>query len=164
MTTSTTSTTSTNATAAAYSGYFHEAHEAMRAVVGGLGPALLDWKPGDQTNSIAVLVAHALDSERHGTAVVVGITMPRDRDAAFAARGLTADELVKMIDSTERDVDGYLARLTDQDLVAPLVRFGRTASGARWLLHAAVHDQEHIGQAYLTRQLAERAEATRKTA
>jgi uncharacterized damage-inducible protein DinB len=152
-------TTTLKATAAMYSGYFHETHNAMRDVVRGLSPALLDWKPGDQTNSIAVLIAHALDSELHGTAVVAGITMPRDRDAAFAVRGLTADELVAMIDSVERDVDGFLGRLTKDRLDSAIERFGRTASGARWLLHAAIHDQEHIGQAMLTRQLAERAAA-----
>jgi hypothetical protein len=67
-----------------YAGYFHEAHDPMREVVGGLSPALLDWKPGDQTNSIAVLIAHALDSERHGGRSWPVLQCPGDRDAAFA--------------------------------------------------------------------------------
>ena len=40
-----------------------------------------------------------------------------------------------MIDSTERDVDRFLGRLTEDRLDAAIERFGRTASGARWLLH-----------------------------
>ncbi|MGO9179707.1 MAG: DinB family protein [Candidatus Limnocylindrales bacterium] len=149
-------------TAALYAGYFHEAHKAMREVVSGLSPALLDWKPGTETNSIAALIAHTLDSERGLTAIVAGTALPRDRDAAFRVSGLSADDLVTLIDAAERDVDGFLAGLTEERLDAPIERPMRTASGAWWLLHAAVHSQEHIGQATLTRQLAEQAVAARQ--
>ncbi len=149
--------TAAEATAELYAGYFHEAHAAMRAVVSGLSPALLDWKPGMETNSIAVLIAHTLDSERALTAIVAGVVLPRDREAAFRASGLTADDLLALIDATEREVDGFLGGLTQDRLDAPIERPMRTASGASWLLRAAVHSREHIGQATLTRQLAEQA-------
>ena len=154
--------TAPEATAALYAGYFHEAHAAMRTVVGGLSPALLDWKPGEETNSIAALIAHTLDSERALTAIVAGVTLPRDREAAFRVGGLVAEKLVAMIDATERDVDGFLAVLTQDRLDATIERPMRTASGAFWLLHAAVHSREHIGQATLTRQLAEQATGSRQ--
>jgi uncharacterized damage-inducible protein DinB len=148
-------TTAAAATSALYSSYFHEAHTAMREVVGGAGPLVLDWRPGDDTNSIAVLVSHALDAERAITSNVAGLTLPRDRDAMFRVAGLGPDELVAMIDATERDVDGFLAALTNDGLAAAIDRRGRTETGARWLLHVAAHTREHIGQATLTRQLAE---------
>ena len=138
---------------------FHDAHAAMRTVVNGLSPALLDWKPGEETNSISALIAHTLDSERALTAIVAGIALPRDREAAFRVSDVGADRLVAMIDATEREVDGFLGRLTQDRLDAPIERPMRTASGAAWLLHAAVHRREHIGQATLTRQLAEQAVA-----
>jgi hypothetical protein len=68
-----------------------------------------------------------------------------------------------MIDAAEREVDGFLGSLTQDRLDATIERPMRTASGAFWLLHAAVHSREHIGQATLTRQLAEQA-ATRRQA
>ena len=154
--------TAPEATAALYAGYFHEAHAAMRTVVSGLSPALLDWKPGEETNSIAALIAHTLDSERALTAIEVGVTLPRDREAAFRVSALDAEKLVAMIDATEREVDGFLAVLTQDRLDATIERGVRTASGASWLLHVAVHSREHIGQATLTRQLAEQATARRQ--
>ena len=152
-------TTAAAATSALYSSYFHEAHAAMREAVAGAGSSVLDWKPGDGTNSVAVLVAHALEAERAITSNVAGLALPRDRDAMFRVAGLGADELVAMIDATERDVDGFLASLTDDHLAAAIDRRGRTETGARWLLHVAAHTREHIGQATLTRQLAEQAVA-----
>jgi hypothetical protein len=154
--------TAPEATAALYAGYFHEAHAAMRTVVSGLSPALLDWKPGEETNSIAALIAHTLDSERALTAIVAGVTLPRDREAAFRVSGLDAEKLMAMIDATEREVDGFLGGLTQDRLDATIERPMRTASGAFWLLHAAVHSREHIGQATLTRQLAEQATTRRQ--
>ena len=154
--------TAAEATAALYAGYFHEAHAAMRTVVSGLSPALLDWKPGEDTNSIAALIAHTLDSERALTAMEAGVTLPRDREAAFRVSALDAEKLVAMIDATERDVDRFLAGLTQAHLDATIERGVRTGSGASWLLHVAVHSREHIGQATLTRQLAEQATARRQ--
>jgi uncharacterized damage-inducible protein DinB len=151
--------TAAEATAALYAGYFHEAHAAMRTVVSGLSPELLDWKPGEETNSIAALIAHTLDAERALTAIVAGVTLPRDREAAFRVGRLGAGRLVAMIDVADREVDGFLGGLTQDRLDASIERPARTASGAFWLLHAAVHSREHIGQATLTRQLAEQATA-----
>ncbi len=151
--------TAAEATGALYAGYFHDAHAAMRTVVSGLSPALLDWRPGDETNSIAALIAHTLDSERSLTSNVAGVTLPRDREAAFRVSDLDADRLVAMIDAAEREVDGFLGGLTQERLDASIERPLRTATGASWLLHAAVHTREHIGQATLTRQLAEQAAA-----
>lgn len=131
--------TAAEATAALYAAYSHEAHAAMRTLVDDLSPALLDWKPGEETNSIAALIAHTLGSERALTAMVAGVTLPRDREAAFRVSGLDAERLVAMIDATEREVDGFLGGLTEARLAGPIERGMRTAIGGFWLLHAAVH-------------------------
>ena len=132
-------------------------HAAMRDLVAALPASALDWKPGQETNSIAALVVHALDAERHLTGVVADLALPRDREAAFRVEGLTGDELVTQIDAAERDVDGHLALVTSDRLAATIERPGRTATGAGWLVFVAAHSREHIGQASLTRQLAEQA-------
>jgi hypothetical protein len=83
--------------------------------------------------------------------------LPRDREVAFRVEGLTSDELVAQIDAAERDVDSHLALGMGDRLAAPIERPNRTATGAGWLVFVAAHSREHIGQASLTRQLAEQA-------
>ena len=138
--------------------FLHQGHAALRQLLTGLTTATLDWKPGPETNSIAALVTHAMDAERHLTALVADVALVRDREAAFRVEGRTAAELTELIDATERDVDGYLARITPDRLAVTIVRPNRTATGAGWLLVVAAHSREHLGQATLTRQLAEQAE------
>jgi uncharacterized damage-inducible protein DinB len=137
--------------------FLHEGHATMRELVATLSPAALDWRPGAGTNSIAALVAHALDAERHLTAVVADLDLPRDREAAFRVEGLTGDELVAQIDAVEQVVDGHLARVTRDRLATTIRRPNRITTGAGLLIHATAHSREHIGQAALTRQLAEQA-------
>jgi DinB superfamily len=139
------------------SSVLHLGHAAMRDLVAALPVSALDWKPGPGTNSIAALVVHALDAERHLTGVVADLALPRDREAAFRVEGLTGVELVTQIDAAERDVDGHLALVTGDRLAANIERPSRTATGAGWLVFVAAHSREHIGQASLTRQLAEQA-------
>ena len=143
------------------SSVLHLGHAAMRDLVAALPVSALDWKPGQETNSIATLVVHALDAERHLTGVVADLALPRDREAAFRVEGLTGDELVTQIDAAERDVDGHLALVTGDRLAATIERPSRTATGAGWLVFVAAHSREHIGQASLTRQLAEQADVDR---
>jgi DinB superfamily len=137
--------------------FLHEGHDAMRTLVAGLPASALDWKPGEETNSIAALVAHALDAERHLTAAVADLTLPRDREAAFRVVGLTGVDLMALIDAAERDVDRQLGLVIPDRLETTIVRPNRIETGARWLIRVAAHSREHIGQASLTRQLAEQA-------
>jgi len=145
------------------SSVLHLGHAAMRDVVAGLPASVLDWKPGHETNSIAALIVHALDAERHWTGVVAELALPRDREAAFRSEGMTGDELVTQIDAAERDVDAHLALVTDDRLAATIEGPTRFATGAGRLVFVAAHSREHIGQASLTRQLAEQAGTDRLT-
>jgi hypothetical protein len=60
-------------------------------------------------------------------------------------------------------VDGHLALVASDRLAATIERPNRTATGAGWLVFVAAHSREHIGQASLTRQLAEQAGMDRLT-
>lgn len=133
--------------------HFHGVHGSLKGLLTGMSVEDLDWRPGPDTNSIAVLVSHLLDSERFLTAFVAGIDLVRDREAAFAVRGLTADGLVHAIDEIEAVADRHIEAIASERLATELARGTRTASGAWWLLHAMGHAREHLGQAELTRQL-----------
>lgn len=128
-------------------------HSGWREIVTGLSPEALNWKPGDETNSIAVLISHALDAERFLLATSVDAEIDRDREAKFRVEASSADELLALIDQTERDGNGYLEMLTTDHLGQEIARTTRSHTGSWWLLHAVEHSCEHLGQASLTKQL-----------
>jgi uncharacterized damage-inducible protein DinB len=131
----------------------HNQHDRWRNVVNGLDAEALNWKPGDETNSIAVLVSHGLDAERFCVANSVDVTLDRDREAKFRTQVSSAGDLLSVIDETEREIDGYLDSMTSDALSTEVTRGDRTRSGAWWVLHALEHSCEHLGQAELTRQM-----------
>lgn len=134
----------------------------LRALVEGLPPEALNWQPAPETNSIAVLVAHAVTATvRLTDSALTGVfDRPRyleaERTPAFATQAGSAAELAAMVDG----LDALLARLetegTDAALAGPVQYIGADAgprSRAWNLLHAVEHLREHIGHAQLTRQL-----------
>lgn len=130
-------------------------HKWWREIVSDLDAEALNWRPGGETNSLAVLVAHAFDSERYWTAEAAGITLDRDREAKFQIVAQSADDLLRIIAESERDVDGFIEQVTAATLVNETKRRGVVRSGVWCLLHAIEHSREHTGQAALTRQLYE---------
>ncbi|MBC8247841.1 MAG: DinB family protein [Deltaproteobacteria bacterium] len=132
---------------------FQDQHNRWREVVTGLDAAALNWKPGEDTNSLAALVAHTCDAERFLMATALGITIDREREAKFRTVVTGTDELLKLIDETEAETDGYIDRLNNDMLVAEHSLPGRTQTGIWWALHGIEHSTEHIGQALLTRQM-----------
>lgn len=136
---------------------FAEQKAAMREVVGGLSAEELNWAPagGDETNSIAQMLSHALEAERFLVASAVGVEVERHREAQFEVELGSADELLADIDRTEGLVNSWLDQLTADKLAADLPRRGVPHKGAWWVLHALEHSREHVGQALLTRQLYE---------
>jgi uncharacterized damage-inducible protein DinB len=133
----------------------HEQKESMRAVVRGLSAESLNWQPAvrSDANSIAQMLSHALDAERFHAAASAGIVLDRDRERHFHVEGMTASDLLALIDRVEQEVDGYLDQLDAGQLGARTSHSGRTETRAWRLLHAIEHSREHIGQALLTRQL-----------
>ena len=134
---------------------FNDQHNRWREVVTGLDAEALNWKPGEDTNSLAALVAHTCDAERFLMATALGNTVDRDREAKFRTIVTGADELLKIIDETEAETDDYIGRLTGDLLAAEHSHPGRTHTGIWWALHGIEHSTEHIGQALLTRQMYE---------
>ncbi len=134
---------------------FHDQHNRWREVVTGLDAEALNWKPGEDTNSLAALVAHTCDAERFLMATALGNTVDRDREAKFQTVVSEADELLKLIDETEAETADYIDRLNNDLLMAEHSLPGRAHTGIWWALHALEHSTEHIGQALLTRQMYE---------
>jgi uncharacterized damage-inducible protein DinB len=139
----------------------------LRRAISGLPAEALNWRPGnDQTNPIAVLVVHSLQSTRSWLAVASGAPLPeRDRAAEFLTVAEDAEGLRAFVDRLDADCRALLDGAQTFEPAMQRVSHARAStgeaevvSGAWALLHAVEHLSEHVGHAELTRQLWERHE------
>ena len=132
---------------------FHAVHENFRNHVRGLDHGTINWKPLPKANSIAVLVVHALGSEREVILSVRQAQTQRDRDSEFRAEAEAAD-LLALLDQADRDVDEHLGPATAADLTERRPRGQRKPRpGLEWLITNYGHTREHLAQVELTKQL-----------
>ena len=130
--------------------------DGFRQQVQDLSPDALDWSPGPEMNSIAVLLAHTAGSLRWWIGdVAMGIPSGRDRDAEFATQGVTAEALLGRVDDAVAFVRNELHLLERMDLAEDVTPPGREKRATRgWaLLHAMEHGYNHLGHIELTAQL-----------
>lgn len=132
-----------------------DCHERMRRVVQKADTEALNWRPGPDTNSIYVLVNHALNAQKTWLANAVGEQFA-DRPARAVEFSLSGEPatLLRRLDEAAEDVKIYLEKLKTEDLTRELRRFGdQPVSGAWAFLHALEHPQEHLAHIELTWQL-----------
>ena len=140
----------------AYLDRLQELHADMLRALDGLPVAALDWVPGPDMNSIAILVVHTAGAERYWVGdVVARDSSGRDRSAEFQTQGLDTATLKKRLDDALAHTRGVLEGLTLQDL--PVVRIsprdGREYTVAWALVHALEHTAMHVGHIQIMRQL-----------
>jgi uncharacterized protein DUF664 len=130
-------------------------HTEMNATLRDLPLAALDWWPGPDINSLAVLAAHAAGSERYWIGDVAGNDPShRDRSAEFKTAGVNANELIARLDATLTHSQNVLSRLTLPDLerMTDARHDERTVTVGWALLHALEHISIHLGHMQITRQ------------
>lgn len=125
---------------------------ALAESVRGLDVATLDATMAPDTNSIAVLVTHSIQTARAILHDVLGQPSPRDRDAAFQVSGRTSGDLLTELSTWSTEMDDLVARALAEPLERQIERY-RTATIAWWLLQVLGHTREHAAHAALTRQL-----------
>jgi len=136
---------------------FAQQEEHFLAVIAGLPDDALNWRPGPETNSLAVLVIHTWSAAEAWMARAGGHEIVRDRDAEFrmTADGATLTALIRERAASVRAATSALR--PDEFAVMRTRPNGETFPTAYCLIHALEHTQEHLGQALLTRQLWEQA-------
>jgi hypothetical protein len=130
----------------------------IRTGVAGLSVEELNARPaGGNTNSIAVITAHALGSTRSWLSLAFGLPQPpRDRDAEFAtvADADFANWTETAIMSIFALLDGATWDATLSGVPAWNNRLGATPRSAPYSLgHALAHLGEHVGHLHMTREL-----------
>ena len=131
----------------------------LTALVEQIDEEAANWRPpAPGTNSIAVLVRHAVGSNGMWLSVALDEPFERDREAEFRVHE-SPDTLVRGLNDSRRALQGRFERL---DAVDPSVErhvqrpidgeeIARTAG---WCVsHVLSHTAEHWGQIQLTRDL-----------
>ena len=132
-----------------------ELHSDIGKSLEGLPKEALDWVPGPDMNSFAVLISHLAGSERYWIGVAVNNPPERDREAEFKTRGLSVEDLRGMLASVEgferKSLEGL--SLNDLEAVRRSPRNDKTFSTGWCLAHALEHSALHTGHIQITRQL-----------
>jgi uncharacterized damage-inducible protein DinB len=135
---------------------FQTLHAEIGRAIEGLPQTALDWVPGPEMNSLAVLIVHVAGAERYWIGdVIAGEPSDRDRPAEFRTSGLDVETLKGRLAGSLAYVRGVLERLTLQDLETTRIspRDSRQFTVAWCLTHALAHTATHMGHIQLTRQL-----------
>ncbi len=132
-----------------------EMHADIEKALNGVGSETLDWTPGLEMNSLAVLVVHLVGAERYWIGVALNEPPNRDRETEFRTQGLSAGDLRALIVSADTYARQALDRLSLLDLEAMRLspRNGKEFTTGWCLIHALQHTALHCGHIQLTRQL-----------
>jgi DinB family protein len=128
----------------------------LRKGVAGLGAEQLNARPaGGETNSIAVIVTHALGSTRAWLSLAMGAPMPdRDRPAEF--RAVADDGFAAWTDDRIAECLAVLDGATWDPArvgVANWTASRETRTAAYAASHALAHLGEHVGHLHMTLEL-----------
>ena len=117
--------------------------DAMRSAIAGASAHALNHRPGgDDTNPVAVLVVHAVNSTRWWLSMALGAPLPeRDRSSEFRTIVTGPEELLAMFDPIAADCRALLDMDVAFDAGAAFMLNGAAASSAR-LGFACLNEQE----------------------
>jgi uncharacterized damage-inducible protein DinB len=141
----------------AYLDRLQELHEDIEKALEGLPQAGLDWLPGKEMNSIAVLVVHLAGAERYWIGDVLGgDPSNRNRDMEFQVHGLSGQDLKDRLSDSLAYIRNQVSALNLQDLAAQRTsqRYREGEVSVAWsLLHVLEHTALHLGHIQVARQL-----------
>jgi hypothetical protein len=113
----------------------------------------MDWSPGPQMNSIAVLLAHIAGIVREGIDLALDEPPSRVRAHEFQTRGVQAAEMLRRLDAVIDHARISLPRLGLEDLEGERMDEDGPITCGWALLHALEHAYLHLGHLQLTCQI-----------
>jgi uncharacterized damage-inducible protein DinB len=149
---------------AAYLDRLEELHRDINSAVAGLPAEALNWSPGPEMNSLAVLAAHTAGAERYWIGdMIARDDSRRDRAAEFRVQVGSAQALIDELNAALAHSRGVLEQLTlaalDEKRRSP--RDGDEVTVAWALTHALEHTAIHVGHMQIIRQLWEQRQSGR---
>jgi len=127
----------------------HRLHKAVRD----LPAEAMDWSPGPEMNSVAVLLAHIVGVLHEGMDIALGDPPGRVRAQEFQTRGVLSAEMLRRLDAVIDYARGALPRLGVEDLAKVRKDEDGTITCGWALLHALEHAYLHLGHLQLTCQM-----------
>lgn len=135
---------------------FETIHKAIETAVADLPAEAMDWKPGPEMNSIAVILAHTAGAWRYWAGDVAGDKPSgRVRAEEFETFNVDAAEMLGRLNTaleTTRQVLGEL-ELSRLGEVRTAGMFNEERTRGWALFHALEHTALHAGHIQMTRQL-----------
>jgi uncharacterized damage-inducible protein DinB len=119
----------------------HRLHKDVRD----LPAEAMDWSPGPQMNSVAVLLAHIASVLHEGIGIALDDPPGRVREQEFQTRGVLSAEMLRRLDAVIDYARGALPRLSLEDLSKERKDEDGTVSCGWALLHALEHAYLHLG-------------------
>ena len=135
--------------------YISSTMDQLLATLDGLTAAEINWSPIGDANSLYVLATHTMGNiTQNLLEVLCGQPVHRQRDAEFTAQGDTPDALHTQWQNLRVRIQEQLEQINDASLSQPRTHPARgQVSGRDILIVVARHSAEHMGQAFLTRDL-----------
>ena len=135
---------------------FQELHNEVENVLKSLPSEALDWSPGEEMNSLAVLIAHLTGSQRFWIGdVALAQPSDRNREAEFRVRNLDKTALHQRLDGIQAYIRAAFDSLELSDLEKSrwTNKDGKPVTVGWAIAHALEHTAIHVGHIQLMRQL-----------
>jgi len=113
----------------------------------------MDWSPGPEMNSVAVLLAHTTGLLHEGIDIALENSPPRVREQEFQTRSVLGVEMLRRLDAVIDYARDALPRLGLEDLDKERKDEDGTVTCGWALLHALEHTYLHLGHIQLTCQM-----------
>jgi uncharacterized damage-inducible protein DinB len=113
----------------------------------------MDWLPGPQMNSVAVLLAHITGVLHEGMDIALDDPPGRVRAQEFQTHGVPSAEMLRSLDAVIDYARDALPRLSLEDLDKERDDDDGPISCGMALLHALEHAYLHLGHLQLTCQM-----------
>jgi len=124
-------------------------HQEVRA----LPAEAMDWLPGPEMNSVAVLLAHIIGLLHEGMDIALDIPPGRVREQEFETYGVPSAEMLRRLDAVLDHARAALPRLALEDLDKKRQDEDGLVTCGWALLHALEHTYLHLGHLQLTCQI-----------
>ena len=123
-------------------------HQRALAAIAQIGDQDLNWRPNEESNSIANIVLHMQGNlAQRFLTNLKGETDVRNRDREFNARDFfSKDEIIHTLDHGFTIADTALAELRPEQLDDIIVIMGKDNSVYEMIFNTVTHFCEHVGQ------------------